>query len=58
MESKKQVNAMTDQNNSTVWVDGETRDDKQQQSEARGTLTEVDPWKSEAGSETAHNLRK
>ena len=49
---------MADQNNSTVRVDGETRDDKQQQCEARGTLTEVDPWKSEAGSETAHNLRK
>ena len=49
---------MADQNNSTVRVDGETRDDKQQQCEARGTLTEVGPWKSEAGSETAHNLRK
>ena len=58
MESKKQVNAMTDQNNSTVWVDGETGDDKQQQCEAQGTLTEVGQWKSEAGSETAHNLRK
>ena len=52
------MNAMTDQNNSTVWVDGETGDDKQQQCEAQGTLTEVGQWKSEAGSETAHNLRK
>ena len=29
---------MTDQNNSTVWVDGETGDDKQQQCEGFGTL--------------------
>ena len=38
MESTRQVNAMTGQNNSTVWVDGDTGYDKQKQCEALGTL--------------------